>query len=284
MTKNENNRILKWAKKLKAINYLGGKCNNCNEADIRILTFHHLDKNEKDYKMSNLINCNWSNFEKELSKCIVLCHNCHQELHCEENKNKYNLRSTINKKVILEYKGSYSCEKCGYNKNIGCLDFHHPNNDKIFNLGDIGKNLTLEKLTTNIIDEINKCEVLCRNCHQLEHVKNKNYIEKYYNEIVEKTENYKEKRSKIDENVIYDMYITKDMRIVNMCKELNLPKSTVSTIIKRLEIKGILVKKVIEKKEKAIKKCIRCGEILDYRNKSGCCLKCKKEYNKKKAR
>ena len=136
----------------------------------------------------------------------------------------------------------------------------------------------MDKLTINIIDEINKCQVLCKNCHQLEHISLKNSIDNYYDHIIEKAKNYKPQNEKVNENLIYDMYINKNMRIVDIRKKLNLPKSTVGTIIKRLENKG-MEKKKIEKKEKVLKRCLRCEKILDYRNKGNYCMKCKKYKN-----
>ncbi len=59
------------------------------------------------------------------------------------------------------------CERCGYNKNIAALDFHHINPDeKKFQI-DIRKfsNTNL----TDLENELNKCILLCANCHREEH-------------------------------------------------------------------------------------------------------------------
>ncbi len=59
------------------------------------------------------------------------------------------------------------CERCGYDKNISALDFHHINPDeKKFEI-DIRKfsNTNLEDLQK----EIDKCILLCANCHREEH-------------------------------------------------------------------------------------------------------------------
>lgn len=45
------------------------------------LEFHHLDPNEKEYVISNMRNHNISNLKKEIDKCILLCANCHREVH-----------------------------------------------------------------------------------------------------------------------------------------------------------------------------------------------------------
>lgn len=78
-------------KKIKelAIEYKGGSCqkcgyNKCNSA----LEFHHLDPSEKDFSISSSGNTRgWELVKKELDKCILVCANCHREIH-EEERNK----------------------------------------------------------------------------------------------------------------------------------------------------------------------------------------------------
>ena len=54
------------------------------------------------------------------------------------------------------------CAICGYNKCDAALDFHHVNSkDKTFPL--VVNSIT--RTNKSIIDEINKCILLCRNCH-----------------------------------------------------------------------------------------------------------------------
>lgn len=53
------------------------------------------------------------------------------------------------------------CAICGYNRCIAALDFHHVNpQDKKF---QITKQRIYKK---NFIDELNKCILLCANCHR----------------------------------------------------------------------------------------------------------------------
>lgn len=62
-------------------------------------------------------------------------------------------------------KEGYGCFNCKLN-NHKCLDFHHTNPiEKDFNVSS----LTSGKSTTNIVTEINKCVVVCANCHRLIH-------------------------------------------------------------------------------------------------------------------
>ena len=81
--------------KEKAIKYKGGKCqccgyNKCN----RSLTFHHLNPSKKKFEVNsnNMFSMSWKKVEIELNKCILLCANCHGELHDKEITDKYNTK------------------------------------------------------------------------------------------------------------------------------------------------------------------------------------------------
>lgn len=69
--------------KIKAVNYKGGKCQQCGYSRcIQALDFHHINQNDKSFGLSsNGITRAWNLVQKELDKCILLCANCHRELH-----------------------------------------------------------------------------------------------------------------------------------------------------------------------------------------------------------
>lgn len=58
------------------------KCNRCNENHIATLQFHHSNPLEKEVAVSSASN-NWSHKRllEEISKCEVLCANCHAKEH-----------------------------------------------------------------------------------------------------------------------------------------------------------------------------------------------------------
>jgi len=89
--------VLGWAKKLKAINILGGKC-DCGEHRPWILEFHHLDETLKENEISFLKHLSWERLEAELSKCKLVCRNCHGDIHFKHNFIAY--ESEIREKVI----------------------------------------------------------------------------------------------------------------------------------------------------------------------------------------
>lgn len=74
-------------RKLLAIKEKGDKCNACGyRKNLAALSFHHLDPKKKELRLDVR---HWSNnspetLKKELEKCIVLCLNCHAELHNPE--------------------------------------------------------------------------------------------------------------------------------------------------------------------------------------------------------
>ena len=106
-------------------------------------------------------------------KC--LWHLCHNEAVSRDNgkfccnrcKNRYYVtkRRKDLKKALVEYKGG-KCEKCGYNKCIAAMDFHHKDpKEKEFGLSQKGLTKSLEVLKK----EADKCLLLCANCHRETH-------------------------------------------------------------------------------------------------------------------
>ena len=63
------------------------KCGVCGEDRYWVLDFHHRDPNEKDLEVSTLVrNCHKEKILLEISKCDVLCSNCHRDLHFREKE------------------------------------------------------------------------------------------------------------------------------------------------------------------------------------------------------
>lgn len=80
------------AKKLKAIEYLGGKCIVCGyNKSKRALTFHHRDRKSKEGTLAIMFqNCSWEKIKKELDKCDLVCFNHHMEIEEELEINQRN--------------------------------------------------------------------------------------------------------------------------------------------------------------------------------------------------
>ena len=68
--------------KRKAVELLGGKCSLCGyDRCDRSLGFHHRDPKKKDFGLGQNMTRSWSAIKKELKKCVLLCANCHGEVH-----------------------------------------------------------------------------------------------------------------------------------------------------------------------------------------------------------
>ena len=76
------------------------------------------------------------------------------------------------KQLSLLYKGN-KCEKCGYSKCSDALEFHHKNSEeKEFGISSKGYTRSWKKVK----EELDKCILLCANCHRELHYKQENYI------------------------------------------------------------------------------------------------------------
>ncbi len=66
-----------------AIEYKGGKCRVCGyDRYAGALDFHHLDEKTKKFDLSTKgLTRSWVKTKAEIDKCILVCANCHREIH-----------------------------------------------------------------------------------------------------------------------------------------------------------------------------------------------------------
>jgi len=69
----------------KALAFKGGKCEICGyDKCMEALEFHHLDNSKKDFGISHRgYTRSWEKVKAEIKKCILVCANCHRELHAK---------------------------------------------------------------------------------------------------------------------------------------------------------------------------------------------------------
>lgn len=75
--------VVTWRQRLKAraVDYKGGRCQLCGyDRCLQALHFHHQDPSQKDFTVSGKTKA-WEDVRIELDKCLLLCANCHAEVH-----------------------------------------------------------------------------------------------------------------------------------------------------------------------------------------------------------
>lgn len=85
----ENTEVRKMIK-VWSLDYKGSKCSCCGyDKCAEALDFHHLNPQEKEFLISDRDLNNWKTIKKELDKCIVVCANCHREIHAGVRRIEY---------------------------------------------------------------------------------------------------------------------------------------------------------------------------------------------------
>ncbi|AQL42746.1 hypothetical protein BV210_08500 [Halorientalis sp. IM1011] len=165
-------------------------CRECGEDDPECLDFHHPVPAEKEMEVSTMITWGYGKdrLEPEIEKCTVLCANCHRKKHHEKpdgiewaNLSTCSFERIVSSKEaterpvdlrdrqqawVYEYKRSHGCRDCVV-ENPACLDLHHT--------GDVPKSRSVSQLIADgcswkeLLREVQKCIVLCANCHRNEH-------------------------------------------------------------------------------------------------------------------
>lgn len=71
--------LLEWVRLVKE----EATCQRCREDKHWRLDFHHVDSNEKDLSISEMIinTASRRRIQDEIDKCVVLCKNCHADVH-----------------------------------------------------------------------------------------------------------------------------------------------------------------------------------------------------------
>lgn len=77
-----------------AVDYKGGKCQICGyNRCIDALEFHHNDLSKKEFGISEKgYTRSWKSVMEELDKCIMICANCHREIHAKLAASNGNVR------------------------------------------------------------------------------------------------------------------------------------------------------------------------------------------------
>ena len=99
------------------------------------------------------------NESKSNAKKIFCSDNCKTKYHVDKKRWQLKLKA-------IQYKGG-KCEICGYNKCPTSLEFHHVNPK----LKEFSISVPHSRSWEKIKNEIDKCQLLCSNCHKEEEFK-----------------------------------------------------------------------------------------------------------------
>lgn len=124
-----------------------------------ILPEEKIDKNNQYCEICN-IKLNYINAYNRKEKNRDCYHN-----RCKECFSKKILEKRINfKEKIVQYGGG-CCKKCGYNKDLTSLEFHHLDPTK----KDFNPSSSVSTSWELVKTELDKCTLLCSNCHRKLH-------------------------------------------------------------------------------------------------------------------
>ncbi len=135
--KSEN--VKKWRRrtKVRVIESMGGKCVCCGYKKCAdAMHLHHLNPEEKETGVSYWYRNphSWHKIVAELQKCILVCSNCHSEIHAgvtkvpekptrfNEEYNEYRVESKECERCGTDIPGSYSsnmCRNCSSKESLG---------------------------------------------------------------------------------------------------------------------------------------------------------------------
>src|SRR3990172_7234258 len=114
-------------------------------------------------------------------KCII----CDKKIKPYDNHKRYRCNSSNtrirryrNKLFAIELLGG-KCQRCGWTGDTAAFQFHHKDpKQKELNIGNV-----TNRSWSVIKKELLKCELLCANCHQIEHTKERGerFLKEVYN-------------------------------------------------------------------------------------------------------
>lgn len=112
-------------RKLNLIKVCGNQCNICGyDKNVSALEFHHIDPKQKEYSVAAQGTCHdLSKDLDEVKKCILVCANCHREIHSGDYSIEYLFSHKIFDEDIAQlllkerdetlYGKKHFCKKCG---------------------------------------------------------------------------------------------------------------------------------------------------------------------------
>jgi hypothetical protein len=145
---------------------LGGECKNCKCKELFKLEFAHINPK---FKTKQITKIHPDKLENKLENIQLLCNLCNRiksfnEQTIKRNKSCKDDKHLVVQQIKRQIDGCQICNWTHQNDNIlsYCLDFEHIYGEKYKQIS----NLYLYK-KENILDEIEKCRLICYSCHQM---------------------------------------------------------------------------------------------------------------------
>lgn len=135
-------------------------CSSCPLEIAACLDFHHDESTEKTMSIGRMVTYGYGRdaLQAELSKCRVLCANCHRKRH-------YDPPTRERRRWVHEQKRQTGgCTRCSED-DPAALDFHHVG-EKTTTVAEL---VSDDRSRKRIRTEMENCIILCANCHRLEH-------------------------------------------------------------------------------------------------------------------
>jgi hypothetical protein len=147
---------------------LGHPCIDCGECDPLVLEFDH--RSEKRAGIMDLMrkHATWAEILAEIEKCDVRCANCHRRNTARTRGYYLDLQDPAGNVLPLDarrqrwdYLLAHPCVDCG-EKDPVVLEFDHRGNKR----AQIVDLMRRRASWTDVLAEIQQCEVRCANCHR----------------------------------------------------------------------------------------------------------------------
>ena len=156
-------------RKKELVEAAGGRCVDCGyAASVAALEFHHRDPSTKLFEVGQFSARALSRLQDEVSKCDLLCANCHRQRHAATERadaaDPVVIHRRMRKLKAIMYMGSI-CYGCGRGGAPSLFEFHHWNAaEKDFGVSD-----GIPRKWEKTVAELAKCVMLCANCHREVH-------------------------------------------------------------------------------------------------------------------
>jgi hypothetical protein len=154
------------------------ECARCGEERPPALDFHHPERKERS--VSEMVNDGYSkaSIRNEIARCLVLCANCHRREHYDgpepsslpartalereiAERSGHDARAKRREWLVVYKREQDGCQHCCVTDPI-CLEFHHEGEKR----DGVGRLVSQSYRLDEIRDEIEKCRLVCANCHR----------------------------------------------------------------------------------------------------------------------